>query len=116
MKFKSPVVADMVRANKLVKKLKLEDVAVFYPHLEGDLRMVSFSDAAHANLSDRVSSGGGHVVLLVDDRGEQGHVLALRANKIKRVVRSTLAAEALALQEALEHVPYLKNLLHFITN
>ena len=44
---------------------------------------------------------GAHIVWLVDNHGKCCP-LSWHANKIKRVVRSTIAAEALSLQEGLE--------------
>ena len=48
-----------------------------------------YSDAALANLCDDVSSMGAHLVLLVNDKGLSSP-LSWHAEKIKRVVRSTI--------------------------
>ena len=113
-KLKKGNVSDLQRANKAIKRLKDEQNSnqIVFPCL-GDLeqcKIMVFSDASHANLSDGVSSVGAHVVLLVgSDRN--CCPLAWQANKIKRVVRSTIAAEALSLQEGLENGFYLRTLL-----
>ena len=113
-KLKKGSVSDLQRANKAIKRLKDEQNSnqIVFPCL-GDLeqcKIMVFSDASHANLSDGVSSVGAHVVLLVgSDRN--CCPLAWQANKIKRVVRSTIAAEALSLQEGLENGFYLRTLL-----
>ena len=109
-KFKSGTVTDMLRAIKAIRKLKEERGFVVFPNM-GDSKkwkMVIFSDAAHANLNDGVSSMGAHLVLLV---GEDGKCCTLtwHAGKIKRVVRSTIAAEALSLQEGLENGMFLRS-------
>ena len=112
MKFKHPEVNDMLRANKVVKRLQSMNVELRFPSL-GDVQNWYFlvmSDAAFANLSDDVSSGGGHVILLVGEH-EQSSVISWKANKIRRVIRSTMAAEALALEEALEHTIFVRALL-----
>ena len=68
------------------------------------------SDAALANLNDSVSSREGYVILLV---GFENKCLPVcwKANKIKRKVNSTLAAEALALKDAIDHCLLVRNLL-----
>ncbi len=111
-KFRKGTVSDLARAIKAVRKLKEETARIFFPPL-GDVhcwKVVVFTDAAHANLCDGVSSMGAHLVLLV---GEDKNccVLAWHANKIKRVVRSTIAAETLSLQEGLETAIYLRRLI-----
>ena len=112
MKLKHPEVQELIRANKAIKKLQSTDVSLFFPIL-GDIQkwyILTMSDAAFANLADSVSSGGGHVILLVGE-AEKCAAISWKANKIKRVIRSTLAAEALALQECIEHAVYLRELL-----
>ena len=74
------------------------------------MKILVWSDAAFANLSDKVSSGGGYVIFLVDSSLNCAP-LCWKTNKIKRVVRSTLAAEALILESSVEHALYLRDLL-----
>ena len=69
-----------------------------------------YTDASHANLPDGVSSAMGCLVFVVGRDGACCPV-SWRANKIKRVVRSTLAAEAMALQEGLEEGIYIQSLI-----
>ncbi len=112
MKFKHPEVQDLIRANKAMTKLQSTDITALFPIL-GDVHkwyILTMSDAGFANLADSVSSGGGHVILLVGEASRCA-VISWKANKIKRVIRSTLAAEALALQECIEHAVYLRELL-----
>ena len=74
-----------------------------------------FTDASHANLPDKVSSTSGMVVFLADNSGNMSPV-TWRSNKIRRVVRSTLAAECLALQEGIEEALYVRHMLCEILN
>jgi hypothetical protein len=109
-KLKQPQVEDLLRANKNIVKLKEGHGFVFYPDL-GDRhfwKMVVLSDASFANMQDGCSSCGGHVIVLVG-QNQACCVLAWSSKKIKRVVRSTLAAEMLSLSEALEHTIYLRH-------
>ena len=111
-KFKKGTVADLIRAVKALKRLQSQPSSVFFPKLVNpeSWKIVVYTDAALANLSDGVSSMGGHIILLVDEKGKCCP-LSWHAGKIKRVVRSTIAAEALSLQEGFEDAVYLKNLI-----
>ena len=114
-KFKKGTVNDLLRAIKCIRKLKESCSNIIFPTLGSinSWRIIVFSDAAHANLSDGVSSMGGHIVFLVGAYNSCC-VLSWQANKIKRIVRSTLAAEALSLQEGLESGFYHRILLQEI--
>lgn len=99
-----------------MKKLKKDTVGLAFPKLGNinNLYLLIMSDAAWANLQDGVSSGGGHLVFLV---GQNARVCPLtwKSNKIKRVIKSTIAAEALALQEGIDHAIYLRAILREMT-
>ena len=108
---KHPTVEDLLNLNKAVKKLQDYECKLFLPKLdrEKELKIIVFSDASHANLADKCSSGRGHVTFLSDS--VNSCVISWASNKIKRVVKSTLAAEGLSLLEALEEAIYLRVLL-----
>ena len=112
MKFKCPVIDDLLRANKALKKMQSSDVAIIFPKLsyKQELKLFAMSDSSFANLTDGVSSGAGHVIFIVGNNSKCA-LLAWKSNKIRRVVRSTMAAEALALEECLEHAIYLRSLI-----
>ena len=118
MHFNQATVADLLRAVKIARKLKEADSTIFFPALSGnpsEWKLVVFTDAALGNLPDGFSSTAARLVFLVDG-DSRGCILAFKSNKIARVVRSTLAAEVLSLQEGLEEALYLqdmvKELLH----
>ena len=112
MRLTSPCVHDYCRAVKTLKKLQNSEVGVVFPDIGSfdEWRLLVLSDAAFANLSDGVSSAGGYLILLV---GIENRCLPVcwKANKIKRKVNSTLAAECLALKEAIDHCLLIRNLL-----
>ena len=112
MKLSQPCVQDYLRAVKAVQKLKGLDMSIRIPCFKNSdqWKILVWSDAAFANLSDKVSSGGGYVIFLVDSSLNCAP-LCWKTNKIKRVVRSTLAAEALILESSVEHALYLRDLL-----
>ena len=101
-------VNDLTRAIKAVKNLKEEKAVVMMPklHKPSNWRLVVFSDASHANLSDGANSMGAHLVFLTD--GDRSCPISWHAGKIKRVVRSTIAAETLSLLEAVENGIYIR--------
>ena len=70
-------------------------------------------DASLCNINDGTGITGGHIVWLVDCHGKCCP-LSWHANKIKQVVRSTMAAETLSLQEGLESSFYCRKMLENI--
>ena len=69
--FKRPIVDDLLKVNKCVKKLKANNLNLIFSNL-GDLtkiKLCTFSDASHANLPDGYSSAGGYIVFLVGENG-----------------------------------------------
>jgi len=112
MSMKEPKVVHLLNANKLIKKLRTESYLMSYPRMKTtqQLKIVVYTDASFANLPDSVSSAGGHIIFLVGE-GNQSCVLSWLSKKIKRVVKSTSEAEALALLEGLENALYLREIL-----
>ena len=95
--------------NNIFFRLAETESIVRFAALQGDIWLSVFTDAALGNLSDGVSSTAGTLVFLAN--GYAVCPLSWRANKIKRKVTSTLAAEALALQDGLNEALYLQQLL-----
>ncbi|CAK0838030.1 unnamed protein product [Prorocentrum cordatum] len=125
----APCVADLVKANLAVSEAKKgAEVALVYP---ANLRLSSAVigaavDAGHANGPEhddieRYKSCGGHVVLLTTDGILAGHqapvaVLDWKSGMTQRVCRSTLAAEASHLADAVEAVDWAAVLFREATN
>ena len=95
---KNPVVSHLIEANKMIRKIKNKESKLVFPNVGtvDDLKIVAFTDASYANLPDGVSSTGGYVILLVR-LNNHANPLSWSSNKIKRVVKSTTAPEALRL-------------------
>ena len=72
-----------------------------------------FTDASLGNINEGTGSTGAHIVWLMDNSGRCCPV-TWNAHKIKRVVRSTLAAETLSLQEGLETAYYYRQMVEEI--
>ena len=71
---------------------------------------MTFADGANANLPDRVSSSGGHIVFPVDENGTSCPLI-WASNKTQRIVRSSLSAEAMIMQDSVESSLYIKEVL-----
>ena len=85
--FNKVTISDVMRANKCIKRLKMDQFKNCFPGL-GDLsqdKLIVFTDASLNNLGSGGSQGG-HVVLLVGPNGKLA-VLALKSKKLKRFVK-----------------------------
>ena len=92
----------MRQANKNIKKAKKERSQICVPNL-GDLhnlRIVAYSDASFANLEDGGSQGG-YIIFVVGSNGNYFPV-HWQSKRIRRVVKSTQAAETLAMVDLAE--------------
>ena len=99
---KEAKVSDLFKANKVLKYLKNTQSYIQFPNLSNirNLRIVMYSDASYNNLPDGGSQGG-HLVFLSDDN-DFCCPLAWKSIKVRRTVRSTLAAETLAMVDGLD--------------
>ena len=85
-------------ANKAIKKLKATNVKLKYPNL-GDmnkLEVVTYADAAHANLPSGASQGG--MIIFLAGNGKIAPI-TWHSKKLDRVAKSPLAAETMAQAE-----------------
>ena len=99
------------QVNKNIKKAKMEKSQIFIPSLESlrDLSIVGYSDASFANLDDGGSQGG-YIIFVV---GRNGNYFPLhwQSKRIRRVVKSTQAAETLAMVDLAEACVYYRKLI-----
>ena len=111
-KFKNTTVNNLFQAIKFMRKLKVTPSFLHFSYLgpPKEWTLVLFSDAAHANLCDRASSMGRHILLLIGLHNECCPP-SWCTNKIKRVVLSIIAAKTLSLQEGLEDAIYHQELI-----
>ena len=116
-KFKDGKVEDLVRIRKALVVLKEDKATLMYPDLgeTSDWLILCFTDAAFGNLNDGVNSTGGHIILLSNRKTGNCCALDWQTNKIKRVVRSTLAAETLSLCDGIENAVHLRDLIYELT-
>ena len=98
---KTANVKNIVKANKVISQAKSSQTDVLFPKLKSieEARIVVFTDASLMNLDDGGSQGG-HIIFLTD--GVDCCPITWQSRKIKRIVRSTLAAETLAFVDGCE--------------
>lgn len=110
-KLREATIDDMKRALKLIKDVKFTENHILFPNLGDpvDWKIIVYTDASFANLADGFSSTYGLIAFVCGN--DNSAPLSWRSGKIKRVVRSTLGAEAMALQEGLEEAYFLQNVM-----
>ncbi len=99
------------RANKIIRRAQTQNVSLHFPCSLDiySVSVVSFCDASFANLPN-AGSQGGFISFIVDKNGLYSPV-TWQSRKIRRVVKSTIAAECLAAVEAAENTIYIATLL-----
>ena len=103
-------IKDLLQANKVIKRAKTDQGKIIFPSMNlSKIKVIAFADASFDNLPNGGSQGG-NVIFLTD--GKSAAPIQWSSNKIKRVVRSTIAAEALALSDACDSAQYLTSLLN----
>ena len=105
-------IGDIIEANKVIKRVKTDQISLFFPVLTGEMHLECYSDASFANLND-CGSQGGFIIFIVDEHGKRCPIM-WKSRKIGRVVRSTLAAETMALIEVAESAYYIGKILEDI--
>ena len=104
-------VEDIIKANKLLKLAKEERLKLTFPKLTSleDIKLIVYQDASFGNLSDEESQGG--FIIFLCDKSGTWCLISWSLKRIKRVVKSTLAAETLSLVEATDNAYLIVNLL-----
>ena len=110
VKVNKATVETLILANKIVRKLKSQKSYIVFPKLNTVTKLILYSDASYANLPDGFSSSGGYIIFLSDENDIYCPI-AWSSTKIKRVVKSTLAAEAHALLDGLDAAYCIQRLL-----
>lgn len=112
---KRATVADLLQLNKVIARVKTDNVKLYMPRMEKmeDCHMECYSDASFANLPGCGSQSG--VVIFIGDGYGRRCPVFWQSRKIRRVVKSTLSAETLALLEGAESAVYLSKILREIS-
>ena len=108
----SPTVQDSLRLNKVIRTAKAIESNIKIRSVE-HLRFTGVHDAAHANIEGGASQQG-HLILAVHASITNCRVpvsvLSWQSKKIKRVVRSKLAAETSSMSTCQEHLDWMRTM------
>ena len=112
-KFGKATVKDMKSVSKLTQKLKADTTAMLVPNLGSvsDWEIHGYGDVGLQTMPDGISSCGGQVVILQNKISNKACVISWRSRKLRRVVNSTLAGEALATTDLIGEIQYVKAVL-----
>ena len=112
-KFGKAVKRDLKQALKLLKKVKQESTKMIYPCLGKliDWIIIGYADASVYSMPDRIGSVGGQVIILANRKLDRACVLGWRSKQLRRVVHSSLAAEALAMLDLFGDIKYTRDML-----
>lgn len=110
---KNATTADIHTINKVIKLIKTSPSFITIPILDlSSAEIQLFSDASFNNLPDGGSQGG-HILFLCD-KYRNSLPIAWSSTRTKRVTRSTLAAETLALTDGCDTAYFIANLISSI--
>ena len=107
-----PLVKDLLNLNTVVKKLQKRTVVIMYPSFSSDLsklKIYAYADASLNNLPDSVSSARGFAIFLVSD--QNAAILSWGSRKIKKVTKTIIYAEGLALSACLDDAMLLREIV-----
>ena len=94
-------VSDLIDANKVIRRIMTERVQLKFRCLGGkELKMVLFTDASLGNAQDNGSQGG--LIAFIANANDDCAPVLWSSKKLRRIVRSTLAAETLALVDGID--------------
>ena len=107
-KFKNVTVAD-IYVNKIIRNVQSTKNCIKFPRLDlKTLQLKLFTDASFNNLNG--GSQGGQIIFITNGNNNSCP-LYWNSSKIKRAVRSTIAAETLSLVDGCDVAIYINNLL-----
>ena len=113
-KVTTAVVEDLIQLNKVIHRARRQKVSIVFPKINFQkVRLTTYADASFNNLPNGGSQEG-HIIFINDDKNNYAP-LSWVSNRIKRVVRSTLAAKAIALNNACEDAIYLGKMISMLS-
>ena len=108
-KLNEATIKDATYANKVIKKANSQSVSLKFSKLKYPIKLLAFCDASYANLPDG-SSQGGTVIFLSDDNNNVSPI-SWWSKKLRRVCKSTEAAETMAMLDAIDACIWISSLL-----
>ena len=111
--FKDASIRTMLKVNKVVKKLHDDSYIRLKMLQPEEFKLIVYHDASYANLKDGGSQGG-YIVLLADKKEKSLLPIAWQSKRLRRVVRSKLAAETLSMVDSADTAFWLSFILNEI--
>ena len=106
---KNATVADIKEVNKLIKYVGDTPSSVLFPSLDiKSTQIIVYTDSSFNNLDDGGSQGG-QIVFLKDKFGKSCPI-SWRSTRVRRIARSTLAAESLSFADGLDSATFISSL------
>ena len=102
---KCSTMKNILHINKIIRKVKNNHSSLQFFSLGKATKIIAYTDAAFANLADGGSQGG-YLIFLANANGDCC-LLSWESKRIRRIVRSALAAECLAMPECLDAAIYI---------
>ena len=103
-----------MEANKVIRRIKFEQADPKFHNLEsGQLILLVYTDVSLENLHDGGTQGG-YIIFLANEKGKLIPI-CWNSKKIRRVVRSTLAGETLAMDEGIDEAIFMSTLFTELT-
>ena len=108
---KKATVADLVRLNKVISRVNTDNIRLCFPKMTNIncCSIECYSDASFANLTGSGSQAG--FIIFMQDANLVRCPIYWESRKIRRVVKSTLAAETLALLDCAETAVYISHIM-----
>ena len=107
-------VEHLQEANKVIRRIKSEQVDLKFHNLgSGQLSLLVYTDASLGNLLDGGTQGA-YIIFLANEKGKVIPI-CWNSKKIRRVVRSTLAGETLAIAEGIDVAIFVSTLFTELT-
>ena len=107
-KLENATIADIKYCNKIISKVTSNSCELKYQKLKGNLKFILYTDASFGNLENGGSQGSCNL-FLADENGSC-NLLSWQSKKLKRVARSSLTAETLAMLNGVEAALYVREL------
>ena len=105
---KNATIKDLIIVNKIIKRLRETQYYLKYRPIRENHKIVLFTDASFGNLPNGGSQGP-HLIYLVGD-DNTCNLMSWQSKRIKRVAKSSLTAETLALSEGVDSAYYISTL------
>ena len=112
--YKRATLKDIKHLNKVIRRAKDQEVVLTFDKKIGtkmdDCSIICYADASFKNLSDGGSQGG-FLIFLYNENTNCLIPIQWQSKRIKRIVRSALAAECLALQDGVDAAYLIRELI-----